>query len=180
MISIKKLIVIVGSESESLQKNLASFSVTPESISQSALEAAEESVKKFPSEIKEHHIRHFFTKINKGSHAVGHYIGKVVSTQPEAIDYFINTVGRSAFGEDFLVRHFTKDFEYYKNGVYSCVATPKEAAFLKQEFKRDVVTLLASKDSEEGQYDYQVDVSSKAKMKKDLMTIMQELKGKWN
>jgi hypothetical protein len=177
--NIKKLIVIVGDESESLQKNLAHFSVNPEKIGQTEIEAAEESVKRFPSEIKDHHVRHFFTKINKGNFAVGHYVGKIVSTQPEAVDYFFNTVGRSAFGENFAVRHFIKDFEYYKNGVYSCIATPSEAVLLKKEIGHDAVTLLASKDPVEGSFDFQIDVSTKAKMKKELVTIMQNLKQRW-
>jgi hypothetical protein len=177
--NIKKLIVIVGDESESLQKGLVAFSVSPESIGQPAYEAAEEAVKKFPSEIKDHHVRHFFTKINKGTHAVGHYVGKVVTTQPESIDYLINTVGRAAFGQNFLLHHFIKDFEYYKNGVYSCVATPEEAVTLKKEVGSDAITFLASRSPMEGKYDFQIDVSSKAKMKKDLLTIMQNLKQRW-
>lgn len=177
--NMKKLIICVGDESHSLQKNLIHFAVSPEAIGQPEFDAAEETIKRFPTEVKEHHIRHFFVKINKGSYAVGHYIGKVLKTQPEAIEYLINTVGKTAYGENFLLRHFIKDFEYYKNGVYSCVASPEEAKILKRELGSDAVTFLASKTPAEEKYDFELDVTSKSKMKKDLITIMQTLKDRW-
>ena len=177
--NIRKLLVLVGDDAEEAKKFFPDSVSMAEPIGQKEFDAAIESVKTFPVELGEHHVRHFFTKINRGSCAVGRYVGKKLADQTESVDYFLNTIAKNSYGENFSVKHFIKEFEYYKNGVYSVTATPDEANILKREFGKDVVLIWVSKEPTDKQFDVKIAVTNKSKMKKDLLLSLEKLNERW-
>jgi hypothetical protein len=72
-----------------------------------------------PIEINESHVRHFFSKMQKGQHAVQNYRGYKVNTPTELMEFFTIKVGKKAFGEFWLENDFMEVFEGYPQGVYT-------------------------------------------------------------
>lgn len=79
------------------------------------------AVEKFekPLEIQESHVRHFFSKMQKGQFAVQRYRGYKVNSPAELMHFFTSTVGKKAYGDDWLEKEFMETFEDYPQGVYT-------------------------------------------------------------
>jgi hypothetical protein len=83
--------------------------------------------------VQDHHVRHFFSKLQLGVKAVTPYSGKVLNSEEEAVDYFANVVGAKAYGTNWLLEHLIMTFEEQPEGIFLTTdLSVEQAKSLKQ------------------------------------------------
>jgi hypothetical protein len=103
-----------------------------------------------PLTVQSHHVRRFFNKMQLGIHSVQNYLGKVLNTREELVDYFINTIGTKAYGTDWLYKELIKQFNEEDQGLFLVTdLTLEEAKKLKTMLGSSFALVLVAESSEE-------------------------------
>lgn len=147
-------------------------------------------VEKFnpPIVIEEAHVRHFFSKMQKGQFAVQRYRGYTIDSPTELINFFTVSVGKRAFGENWLEKDFLEVYEGYPQGVYTISdCNYLQSCQLSMLLGNDLATVLIG--SQEGPESYEVHESdiyiqtdsklNKKKVNEATETILKTLKTVW-
>lgn len=156
---VKKLIAVVGEEEAKASvvetilphvKKTLTFRKHVMSILEEATNRKMDSPFSADFVVGSHHIRRFFNKLQLGVHAVQNYVGKVLKTPEETIDYFFNTIGTKAYGADWLLKETEKLFNYEENGLYLITdLTLDEAKKLKSMLGSSLALTVVAESSEE-------------------------------
>lgn len=72
----------------------------------------------FDVEVKEVHLRRFFSKLSWGILSVSNFVGKRLTNSKELIDYFVHKVGGTIKGVDYLYREAARSIENQPGAVY--------------------------------------------------------------
>lgn len=182
---VKKLIAIVGPDEESKAPVIEAFaSQVKKTLTYRGhvLSILEESTNRKMSSpfaadfvVESHHIRRFFNKLQLGVHSVQNFLGKVLKTPEETIDYFFNTIGKKAYGDDWLVKETVKLFGNEAEGLYLITdLTLDEAKKLKSVLGSSLALVMAAETTEE-KVDFLVKPQSKSAIKRITIQAIDKL-----
>lgn len=124
---VKKLVGLVGEGEVKAQfdESFQAFTKKKLSLHQGVMAILEEAIgRKLDGEfgsalkVESHHVRRFFNKLQLGVHSVQNYLGKVLNTREEAVNYFISTIGGKAYGPDWVFDELVKRFNEEGQGVF--------------------------------------------------------------
>lgn len=131
-----------------------------------------------PLIIQEAHVRHFFSKMQKGQFAVQRYNGYKVESPQELMHFFTVTVGKRAFGDHWLEQDFLEVYEGYPQGVYTVSdCNYLQSCQLKQLLGQDYATILVGTEDKPSDV-FKADVYQQADnkiTKKKLNEVTQDL-----
>lgn len=103
-----------------------------------------------PILVKDHHTRHFFSKIGKGIHAVQKFSGRTIHSGKEALDYFVGVVGKMTYGPNWLIDILLEQHEDFPQGSFVVTdLTVDDASALKAILKNDIAILTVLDPREE-------------------------------
>jgi hypothetical protein len=104
-----------------------------------------------PFILQDHHTRHFFAKMQRGIFAVQKYSGKKFNTMNQAENYFVDVVGRNAYGPNWLVDLLMEHFEDRPQGRFAITdVSIWEAKTLKKRLgATEVATILVTGKEED-------------------------------
>lgn len=183
---VKKLIAIVGSDEDNKATVVESFLPHVKktlTFKKHVLDLLEESTGRkntgeYSSDfvVGSQHVRRFFNKLQLGVHAVQNYLGKVLKTPEETVDYFLNTIGNHAYGADWLLKETIKLFENEDEGLYLITdLTLNDAKRLKTMLGNSLALTLVEEATHE-KFDFLINPkSSKAAIKRVTAQTIEKL-----
>lgn len=99
--------------------------------------------KKYPFEIKEDHVRHFFSKLNLGVVPVQSYAGRTIESREELLKYF-DLIAQKAHGPEVFAKHFYYTEKFDKDQMTLTDLTKDDVDYLRTKFSTDFMSLAFS------------------------------------
>lgn len=182
MLKTKKLILLLG-DAEQQKAAIDTFGKRAKVINakESALPYLEEALRvklnqefKAPITVGDYHVRHFFGKMQLGIAAVQNFVGKVLKTPDEAVDFFLNVAAKKSFGEDWLQRQVLKKFEDEIEGIFLATEFSLDQALsAKSDLKNNLIIVGLGEDS--SGCDYHLESKTKGAIKSLVQTVFTKI-----